>query len=126
MVNSEMILGIGTDIIEVDRIQKAIERWGSGFLNHVFTGEEIQYAQKHKSPAQHFAARFAAKEAVYKAIGNKPDLGWKDLQILNDSQGKPYCVVRNKKFRNKILISMSHTQNYAVASAIVTSQSRRS
>lgn len=115
-----MVLGIGTDIIEIDRIQKAIQRWGDGFLSHVFNKEEIEYAQKYKFSAPHFAGRFAAKEAIYKAIGNNKNLSWKDIKILNDPDGKPYCVLNDRKFVNKILISISHTHNYAVASAVVT------
>ena len=115
-----MVLGIGTDIIEIDRIQKAISRWGDGFLSHVFNEEEIEYAQKYKFSAPHFAGRFAAKEAIYKAIGNNKNLSWKDIKILNDPDGKPYCVLNDRKFVNKILISISHTRNYAVASAVVT------
>lgn len=115
-----MILGIGTDIIEIDRIQKAVSRWGDIFLAHVFNDEEIQYSLKYKFPAPHLAGRFAAKEAVYKAIGNNRHLGWKDINILNDADGKPYCVLKDKKFKNKILLSISHTRHYAVASAIVT------
>lgn len=114
-----MVLGIGTDIIEIDRVQKAISRWGDGFLSHVFNQEEIEYARKYKFSAPHFAGRFAAKEAVYKAIGNNKTLGWKDIKILNDGDGKPYCVLKDKKFKNKILLSISHTRHYAVASAIV-------
>ncbi len=116
-----MILGTGIDIIEVDRIQKAIERWGDSFLNHVFCDEEIEYAKKHKFPAQHFAARFAAKEAVFKAIGNHPTIRWKDIKVVNDATGKPHCIFNDQNFKNKILISLSHTHTYAVASATVTS-----
>jgi len=116
-----MILGTGIDIIEIQRIQKAIDRWGKNFLTHVFTEKEIQYAQDHKFPTQHFAARFAAKEAVFKAIGDNPNIYWKDLEILNDQKGKPYCIFSDKSFKNKILISLSHTENYAVASAIISS-----
>ena len=115
-----MILGTGIDIIEVSRIQKAIERWGEGFLKHVFNPEEIEYAQKHKNPTQHYAARFAAKEAIFKAIGDNPTITWKDITILNDKNGTPYCVCNKEKIKNKILISLSHTENYAVAHAIVT------
>lgn len=115
-----MVLGIGTDIIEIDRIDKAIQRWGDGFLSHVFNKEEIEYARKYKFSAPHFAGRFAAKEAIYKAIGDNKSLGWKDIKILNDPNGKPYCVLNDRKFVNKILISISHTRNYAVASAVVT------
>lgn len=115
-----MVLGIGTDIIEIDRIQKAISRWGDLFLAHVFNEEEISYALKYKFPAPHLAGRFAAKEAVYKAIGDNHQLGWKDIKILNDGNGKPYCVLNDRNFTRKILISISHTRVYAVASAVVT------
>lgn len=115
-----MILGIGTDIIEVARVEKAIKRWGDNFLKHIFNEEEIQYAQKNKFPTQHYAARFAAKEAIYKAISNDSNITWKDITILNDENGKPYCVLKKKDFKNQILISISHTENYAVANAIVT------
>ena len=114
-----MILGTGIDIIEIDRIAKSIERWGDNFLNHVFLEEEIAYSKKHKNAAQHFAARFAAKEAVYKAIDDK-SIGWKDIKILNDKDGKPFCSIQREGFKNKILISISHSQNYAVANAIIT------
>ena len=116
-----MIYGIGIDIIELDRIQKAIDRWGDHFLNHVFTDTEIEYAQRHKYPLQHFAARFAAKEAVLKAFGKNSHINWKDIQIKNDKDGKPVCTFRDKKFKKKILISISHTHVYAVANAIITS-----
>ena len=115
-----MINGIGIDIIEIDRIQKAIDRWGEGFLKHVFNDEEIEYALKRKFPTQHYAARFAAKEAIYKAFGSYKTLGWKDMTILNDENGRPYCRLKDKKIKNKILLSISHTKNYAVANAIIT------
>jgi len=114
------IHGIGIDIIEVDRIAKAIKKWDKGFLNHVFTSEEVAYAQKQKFPAQHFAARFAAKEAVLKAFGNNAHITWKDIKIINDKNGTPTCVFKDKKFKKKILVSISHTQNYAAATAIIT------
>ncbi len=117
-----MILGTGIDIIEIDRIEKAIQRWGDHFLNHVFNKEEIQYARKHKYPSQHFAARFAAKEAVLKAFGNNSHISWKDMTIINDDDGKPLCLYKNDLFKNRILISMSHTHKYAVASAIIAEE----
>ena len=117
-----MIIGTGIDIIEIDRIENAIKRWGNGFIKHIFTDAEIEYAQKRKHPAQHYAARFAAKEAVYKAIGNNPNINWKNIEILNDENGKPYCVFKNRFYKNKILISLSHTKNYAVANAIITQE----
>ena len=115
-----MIYGSGIDIIEVERISKAIKRWGNGFLNHVFTKEEIVYAKKNRFPEEHLAARFAAKEAVLKAFGDNAHISWKDIQISNDKNGKPVCTYRDKRFKKKILISVSHTKNYAVASAIIT------
>jgi len=115
-----MIIGTGIDIIEIERIQKAIDRWGDNFLRHVFTDEEIEYSKNHKFPTQHFAARFAAKEAVFKAVGDNPHITWKDINVLNDKHGRPCCSLKVKNFRHKIVISLSHTQNYAVASAIIT------
>ena len=115
------ITGTGIDIIEISRIEEAIKRWGKDFLNHVFTKEEIDYAGKLRFPAQHFAARFAAKEAVLKAFGDNAHISWKDIQIKNDRNGKPECIYSGKNFKRKILISISHTKNYAVASAIITS-----
>ena len=116
-----MIVDTGIDIIEVDRINKAVQRWGKAFLGHVFTQEEIDYAQSHRYPAQHFAARFAAKEAVLKALGKNSHVSWKDICIKNDADGKPLCLYRADGFTGKIHISISHTQNYAAASAIITS-----
>ncbi len=115
-----MIIGSGIDIVEIKRIEEAIKRWGKIFLNHVFTDEEIAYAQKHRFPNQHFAARFAAKEAVLKAIGDNGHVHWKDIRISNDKNGKPICTFTKNKLKQKILISLSHTKNYAVANAIIT------
>ena len=115
-----MILGCGIDIIEIERIAEAIKRWGDSFLNHVFTKTEIAYAKTHRYPNEHFAARFAAKEAVLKALGDNAKVNWKDIQITNDKNGKPLCRFIKKGFKHKILISISHTKNYAVANAIIT------
>ena len=114
-----MILGIGIDIIEIERVRRAIGRWGEAFLTHIFNEEELEYVKKRKFPAQHYAARFAAKEAVYKAFGDNKSLLWKDITILNDENGKPYCRIKDNNFKNKILLSISHTRNYAVANAII-------
>jgi len=113
-----MILGTGIDIIEIDRIQKAVERWGDVFLNYVFTPAEIEYAKKFKFPYRHYAGRFAAKEAIFKAMGI-PDLSWQDITIINDPTGKPVCYYENKDFKHRLLISISHSRDYAVASATV-------
>ena len=114
-----MILGVGTDIVEINRVKKAIDRWGADFLKKILTKEEIQYAKKFKSPFAHYAGRFAAKEAIYKAVGD-PKLAWHDITIVNDKNGKPICKHRSKNFKKQILISISHSRYYATAFCIVT------
>ncbi|HTZ10781.1 MAG TPA: holo-ACP synthase [Candidatus Margulisiibacteriota bacterium] len=115
-----MILGTGVDITEVSRLRKAVEKWGESFLNRIFTDEEIENARKRLSLYQHLAGRFAAKEAVFKAMGDS-GLNWKDVQILNDREGKPYCKLLNGRARKvDIYISISHVKNYAVANAVIT------
>lgn len=114
-----MIKGLGTDIIEVSRIQKSIKRFGNDFLKHILTPQEIAYASKFKSPYQHYAGRFAAKEAIFKALGD-PKVSWQDINISNDKEGKPQCVVAGKRNSKKILLSISHCKNYATAVAVVT------
>ena len=113
-----MIKGLGTDIIEIARIQDSIRKFGADFLNHILTKEEIAHAKKFKSPFQHYAGRFAAKEAVYKALGD-PKLSWQDIRITNDASGRPQCYIRGKKSK-KLLLSISHCKTYATAVAIIT------
>jgi len=115
-----VLLGNGVDIIEIERLTTAIERWGDHFLKHVFCDEEIEYAHQHKNAIHHFAGRFAAKEAILKAFGDNAHIGWKDIKIMNDKFGRPFCVYNDKKFKHQIFVSISHTHNYAVASAIIT------
>ncbi len=115
-----MVIGTGVDITEVRRLRQAIEKWGAEFLNRVFTKEELKYAKTRSSRYQHLAGRFAAKEAVFKALGDK-DLGWKDVQIVNDKEGKPNCLILNSKNKKvDVHISISHVKTYAVASAVIT------
>ena len=113
-----MILGTGIDIIEIDRIQRAVERWGDVFLQYIYTPGEIEHAGKFKFPYRHYAGRFAAKEAIFKATGI-PNLTWQDVTIINDSSGKPECHFNNIEFKHRISISISHSRDYAAASAIV-------
>lgn len=115
-----MILGTGVDITEVRRLKQAVEKWGPDFLNRIFTKDELKNAKTRGSLYQHLAGRFAAKEAVFKALGDK-NLTWKDVEILNDKEGKPHCVLLgNKGKRMNVHISISHVKTYAVANAIVT------
>ena len=99
-----MIKGIGIDMVEIGRFQKAVERWNEAFLNRIFTEREVQYSMQRRFPYQHLAARFAAKEAVIKAYGNTL-VAFKDIEIRNDKFGKPSCRIRNKK--NKIHLSIA-------------------
>jgi holo-[acyl-carrier protein] synthase len=115
-----MIIGSGVDIVEVRRIERAFKKWGKEFLEKIFTAREIRYAESRKTLSQHLAARFAAKEAVFKAVGDDK-LSWEDVEILNGRDGKPKCRI-NPNFIGKgssILLSISHTKDYAVASAIL-------
>jgi holo-[acyl-carrier protein] synthase len=119
-----MILGTGTDITEVRRLREAIEKWGYVFLNRVFTKEELQNAKSRSSLYQHLAGRFAAKEAVFKALGDT-GLNWQEVEILNDKEGKPYCKILKDKAKDKVVhISISHVKSYATATAIITQKSR--
>ncbi|MFH1128658.1 MAG: holo-ACP synthase [Candidatus Omnitrophota bacterium] len=115
-----MIIGTGVDITEVRRLRQAIEKWGNDFLHRVFTKEELENAKTRGSLYQHLAGRFAAKEAVFKALGDK-HLNWQDVEILNDKEGKPSCVILNGRGKKiNVHISISHIKNYAVANAIIT------
>ena len=89
-----MIIGIGIDIIEVGRVRKAIERTPR-FADRVFTPAEIAYSEGKASRFQHLAARFAAKEAFFKAIGRRA--GWTDIEVVNEDSGRPRLVVRSEE-----------------------------
>ncbi|MFA4984382.1 MAG: holo-ACP synthase [Candidatus Omnitrophota bacterium] len=115
-----MVIGTGVDITEVKRLKSAVEKWGRGFLRRIFTKEELESSRGRISLYQHLAGRFAAKEAIFKAMGDKT-LGWKDVQVFNDPDGKPYCRILNNKGSNlTVHVSISHVKNYAVANAVVT------
>ena len=119
-----MIIGTGVDITEVRRLRQAIEKWGEDFLNRVFTKDELENAKTRGSLHQHLAGRFAAKEAVFKALGDAK-LSWKDVQILNDKEGKPYCRILNQRNKNVVVhISISHVKNYATAFAVITKKAK--
>jgi len=118
-----MIIGTGVDITEVRRLRQAIEKWGKVFLERVFTEDELDNAKTRGSLYQHLAGRFAAKEAVFKAMGDSR-LSWKDVQILNDQDGRPRCLILNGRGKNMdVQISISHVKNYAVANAVITKKS---
>ena len=121
-----MKISCGTDIIEVDRVRTSIENVGEKFLKKVFTDNEIRYCESKKTQKyQHYAGRFAAKEAVFKAISrqleDKYSVCWKDIEVENDSQGRPSVNLFNvdmKKIEN-IDISISHCKSYATANVVI-------
>lgn len=118
----------GVDIIEVSRIEDAIENLEDKFLNRVYTEKEIEYcSSKNNMKYQHFAVRFAAKEAIFKAVSEsleeKTDIVWTNIEILNNKAGRPYVSFINCDMEEKIEnidISLSHIKEYAIANCVVT------
>lgn len=117
----------GTDIVEVGRIKDSIEKLGQNFLNIIYTPAEIEYCEgKKMSKYYHYAGRFAAKEAIYKAVSqlldHKFDISWQNAQIINNKNGNPKVEFLDIKLNNikDIDISISHCKEYAVATVIVT------
>lgn len=117
----------GTDIIEINRVKESIEHIGNRFIQEIYTKKEIEYCENKKNAKyQHYAARFAAKEAIFKAISkllsDKFELTWKNVEILNDENGRPYIHFLDTNIEEKIEdidISISHCREYAVANVIV-------
>jgi len=120
-----MIKGIGTDLVDVCRIRKAEKKWGEGFIKRVFTENELSYCNLKNNPYPHLAGRFAAKEAVMKALGfGWPNISYRDIEITNHS-GLPKVILRGRAKEiakrgniSKILISISHIDDKASAFAI--------
>jgi holo-[acyl-carrier protein] synthase len=110
-------MDVGIDIVEINRISKQVHN--PRFLERVFTPREVKYCRTKKNAAQHFAVRFAAKEAVWKAVGQKMLLH-RDIQIRNLSNGKPEVTFPKKfsRLARRVSISLSHGRDYAVAMAI--------
>ncbi|MCK4909117.1 MAG: holo-ACP synthase [Planctomycetes bacterium] len=126
-----MIVGVGVDIAEISRIREGIKKYKRQFLRRIFTADEIRYCiQRKKTPYQHFAARFAAKEAFMKAIGtgwgSKNSPRWKDIEVKKPAHGAPYLILsgRAKKACDRlktsnVQLSLSHSTNVAVAMVIL-------
>ena len=118
-----MKITCGTDIVEIDRIKKLVDESKIDFIDRVYSKNEIEYCEsKHVVKYQHYAARFAAKEAIFKAISAnldyKYEISWKDVEIINDERGRPHVKFINKEIKGleSIDISISHCKKYAVAS----------
>lgn len=120
-----MKIKTGIDIIEIERVKQSIEETEGKFCERVYTAKEIEYCEsKNAQKYQHYAARFAAKEAVLKAISqtldSKFDIQWKEIEILNAEDGRPYVNILKKDVNiEDIDISISHCKTYAVASVVV-------
>jgi holo-[acyl-carrier protein] synthase len=125
MTNKPAIQGLGHDLIEISRIRQSIEKHGDHFVDRLFSKREQAYCRTFADPAPHFAGRFAAKEAIAKALGTGfgADLAWHDVEIINDERGKPVVHLNEtvmKKFgKIHLLVSISHAQEYASAVAIL-------
>ena len=123
-VDPKMINGLGNDIIEIKRIRQSIVRYGHHFMDRIFTPEEQEYCLKHKDSAISFAGRFAAKEAIAKALGTGigAHLGWTDISVLNNGDGKPIVSLSaeaREHFSDPIIfVTISHCKEYASAVAI--------
>src|ERR1700722_7836935 len=124
---ANMIVGVGTDIVEIPRIGKMIERHGEHFLQRVYTEDEIRYCQRRKESFQHYAGRWAAKEAVMKTLGTgwTRGVGWLDIEVATKRSGQPLINIRGsaREIANhlgigEVLISISHCRAYAMATAI--------
>lgn len=122
--NQLSILGIGNDIIEIERIKEGLEKHQQRFLDRIFTLKEQEYCLKFHDPVPHFAGRFAAKEAIAKAFGTGigEHISWQDMEILSEKEGAPrveFSEKLNKLFHfPKVLVSISHCKLYVTAVAI--------
>ena len=123
----QSVIGIGTDIVECDRIGQMLQKHGDTFLQRVFTPDEIAYCSRHQIPDQHYAGRWAAKEAVLKVLGTgwAKGIQWTDVEVVRDAAGAPSIRLENRaaeiakelKIRS-VLISISHCKAFATAFAI--------
>lgn len=127
------VLGIGVDVVETSRINASLEKFGERFLNRVFLRGEIDYCNAMKFPARHFGARFAAKEAVSKAFGTGIGalMGWRDIEVRRKASGEPFIVLHGgaEKFAREldvteVKVSLSHTDNYSVANAVIIADNK--
>ena len=122
-----MIIGLGIDIIEIVRVKNSVQKYGDHFLNKIYTETELKYClSKGENKYQHLAARFAAKEAVFKALstGWSKDIGWQDIEINNEPNGMPLVKLKGgwESFlsdNKNLKISMSHSRDYVTCVAII-------
>ncbi len=130
-----MIVGIGVDLFSVTRVEDELDKEEKGLRDQIYTPEEIAYCQGKRYPAQHFAARFAAKEAVFKALGcaNLSGQHWRDVEVRSDPHtGRSYAILKGRVKEaadslgvTSVHLSLSHTRDWAVASAVLESSDDR-
>ena len=122
------VAGIGIDAVDIKRFEKTAGRGGDRFLKKIFTDKELKYSEKKKERFAHMAGKFAAKEAVKKALpdGARIGLSWTDIEIVNDEDGKPHVVLHGKAKElqkefsvSDVFLSISHSQSVAVSNAVV-------
>jgi holo-[acyl-carrier protein] synthase len=123
-----MIVGMGTDLIEVSRIRQSFERYGDRFLRRVYTATELAYAMSKQNFAERLAGRFAVKEAAMKAIGTgwRRGVTWQDFEVVNEASGRPTLrftgvagQIADKLHARRISVSITHTANIAMAVVIL-------
>ncbi len=122
------VKGLGVDLVAVERLRRAVTRWGDRFLRRVFTGEELRYCLRRRDPIPHLAARFAAKEACLKALGTGLSMGvrWQELEVRRASGDPPTLVLSGRskaieaaKGGSHVLLSLTHDGHYAFAQALL-------
>jgi holo-[acyl-carrier protein] synthase len=125
------IVGVGIDIVECLRIAQMIERHGELFITRVYTDAEIEYCTARKAATQHYAGRWAAKEAVLKALGTgwRRGIGWRDIEVRNDAKGAPTVSLRGgardvmeRAGIRRLHLSISHCRSYAVAYVVAEAE----
>jgi holo-[acyl-carrier protein] synthase len=120
-----MVKGIGVDIIEITRVRRSIETLGNRFLEKIFTPGERAYCSAKQNSVQHYAARFAAKEAVSKAMstGWAGEFRWKDVEVMNDPSGQPRITLtgplKESLAGTRILVTLSHSDTHVVAMVLI-------
>lgn len=122
------VFGIGIDVVEIARIADLVQNRGQRFLNRIFQPGEIEYCLSMRDPNPHLAARFAAKEAISKAFGTgfAQSINWRDIEVRRKASGEPFVVLHSEAAElakrlniETVLVSLSHSQDYAVANALL-------
>lgn len=121
MVKGLAVRGIGIDIVKVPRLKQLVDRWDRKFLDRVFTGSELDYCLSARRKHERLAGRFAAKEAVIKAVGEK--IPWKSIKVESESNGRPFVLVERDEgkdnLKENLHISITHLEDHALAIAVL-------